>query len=222
MSLRAIRGYQAASLGATGLLKAKLEKRLSEYEKSLPPPPPIDLLTLVDPVNDRVVGTWQMTPKGLANAEVVDHAVVQIPYAPPLEYDLTLVVERVAGDGFIVGLSYQGNQFFMLLDGWNFTVSGLSLVDGKWPVDHELSARGTMLKKSGPSTVVCSVRKDGVKVVADGKTVGDWKVAYSRLSNLPSFNTPLREALFLVCPKSKVVVSKISLQAVTGEGRRLR
>src|SRR5258708_5433831 len=142
--------YAAALPGATGLLRARIEKRLGELEKASPGGGgPLNLLTLVDVGQDTVAGTWTSTPRGLQNSTPLVRSAVQIPYLPPAEYDLTVVVERVeSAEAFIIGLVGGSSQFIMVIDGWSASggISGLCLLDGKWANEQDACWKGPLLR----------------------------------------------------------------------------
>jgi len=219
--------YLAASASATGLLKAKIEKRLAEYDKlgdrALTLSGTIDLLALVDLEKDTAAGTWTKTPRGITNAAPITRSAFQIPLIPPAEYDITMVVERTEiAEALIIGLFHGSSQFLAVLDGWGGGVSGLCLLDGKWANDQESPYRGTVIRKGAASTILCSVRKDGVKVMVDGKKVIEWKGDYSRLTLSPEQAVSNPQILFLACMKTRYLISKMQLTSVSGEPKRLR
>src|SRR5436190_22356746 len=54
----------------------------------------IDLLKWIDPERDAVVGEWRRQESALLTPPV-KHALLQVPYLPPREYDLSVVAELV-------------------------------------------------------------------------------------------------------------------------------
>jgi len=151
------------------------------------------------------------------------HSRIQIPYAPPDEYDLTAVVVRTENlESVNFGLVRGATQFQAVVDAWGGGVSGLSMLDGKLAVDNETVFRKSLLKNNEPGTIICSVRKDGFKMTVDGLTVVDWKGNYGRLSNDGGWSVPHSNALYFGCYSCKVTVTRLALTPVSGRGKKLR
>ena len=73
-----------------------------------------------------------------------------------------------------------------------------------------------------PSTILCSVRKTGVKVRVDGQLVIDWKGDFARLATPDVANIPDPRAMSIGCYDSVYKISKMTLIPMTGTGRLLR
>src|SRR5262249_27157828 len=80
----------------------------------------VDLLALVRLDENVVSGTWKKTNEGALLSPAEPEARVQIPYAPPEEYDLRVVALRKSSDfrSFHIGLVAGGRQFLVTLDGF--------------------------------------------------------------------------------------------------------
>lgn len=220
--------YAKAAPNVTGLAKAKIEKRLAEIPGAKLAPGAIELLRLVDPGKDAVVGEWVFEGTTLVCAKAVSAARIQIPYIPPEEYDLSVVLERKSGSqGANVGLSNGTVQFHLVIDSFeqNKYASGLSLIDGRLPIlpiRNETTREGALLPKDRPVTIEAFVRKTGVKMVADGVTIFDWSGDLSRLSNLDQLKVPNPRTLYLCGWDAKYHFSKMVLTPISGKGERLR
>ncbi len=181
----------------------------------------VDLLKLIDPVRDSVVGIWTFAEGALVSPGGQWNR-IQIPYAPPEEYDLTLVGTRTANlESLNIGLVGGGRQFLAILDGWKGTRYGLELVDGRPAQDNETTVLRQLFTNGQKSTVVCSVRKEGVRVSVDGNVLVDWKAGYSRLSLYPAWTVPSSEALLLGCYECVWRIDAMTLLPVAGTGRPL-
>lgn len=194
-----------------------------EIAKACPPPGPIDLLKLLDLKQDVVQGEWVFKEGKLLSGKGQGTR-VQIPYLPPDEYDLTIVAARLEGtDSMNIGLARGTAQFCACIDGWTSTVHGLSLVDGKLAADNETAKRtGGVLKAGRASTIICSVRREGVAVTVDGRKVIDWKGDTSRLSLYKELAVPNPRALFMATWDTRFLFAKMTLTPISGEGQRLR
>jgi hypothetical protein len=217
--------YEGAIDSAVGLARARIEKRLELIGNVLGAVPgerpAVNLLRLIDLAQDRVEGDWTLEGGVLLCAKKAPWTRVQVPYIPPDEYDLTLVVERKESGGSLhIGVAKGTVQFFISFEGGNGT--GLEVLDGRMAKDNETSFKGPALAGSGPSTIICSLRKEGVTVTVDGKKIVDWKGNYSRLGTIPEFKIPNARALCIGAYGAACAFTKVALTPVTGDGKRIR
>jgi serine/threonine protein kinase len=180
----------------------------------------IDLLALVDPAKDAVVGEWSLEDKALVSTGG-SHVRLMLPVIPPDEYDLKIVMERREGnDGVAFGLARGANQWTVYVDklpteGYH---SGIELVDNQMST----LVRGQQLFNGQPSTFEFKVRKTDFTVLKDGKTLINWQGNTSHLSNFPKWEVSNPRALFLGQWESRVCYTEIRLTPVSGEGKLLR
>jgi hypothetical protein len=217
--------YEGAVDDAVGLARARIEKRLELIQNALGASAgeraSINLIRFIDPAQDSFAGDWVVTGGNLLCTKKVPWARVQVPYLPPDEYDLTIVVERKEPGGSLhFGLARGTIQFMVALEGGNGT--GLEILDGKLAKDNETAVQGSVLAANKPSTVVCSVRKEGVTVTIDDRKIVDWKGPFSRLKNFPEFQVPNPRALCIGSYGAVCVFTKVALTPVSGQGKRLR
>ncbi len=223
MQAHAFSLYEGAAETATGLVAAKIEKRLAEREATGGPAGDVNLIPLIDVKQDTIAGEWQVQGGKLICDAAVQFARIQIPYTPPDEYDLSAVITRTENsDSLEFGLVRGSSQFQAAFDSFGGTMAGIALLDGKWVKDNDSLYRGVLFKHNQPSKVVCSVRKDGVKLTVDGKMILDWKGQYSRLTNDVNWSVPDPKALYVGCWATKYVISKLVITPVSGKGRKLR
>ncbi|HLY08485.1 MAG TPA: WD40 repeat domain-containing protein, partial [Planctomycetota bacterium] len=213
--------YSQALAGLEGRDHARAEDRLrviaSEAE--------IDLLSLIDLAQDSVHGRWVLEDGALVCSEKAFPARIQIPYVPPDEYDLTVVAERTDGQESInLGVIGGGRPFQVVIDGWPTLgfVSTLWSLDGMDGVDNESTHRGMVLRNGKPSTIVCSVRKTGVKLTVDGAVLFDWKGDYGRLANPLMVKIPNSRVFSIGCYDVRYRFSTLRLLPVSGTGKALR
>jgi len=214
--------YELALAGSGGLTKVKVEKRLGEIEDAQPGL--VNLLRLIDPRQDAVQGEW--TLEGQAVVCAPGPALrLQIPYVPPDEYDLTVVVDRrEGGDAVSVGLARGNAQFLLYVDAHPVLgyKSGLELLDGKLVSDNPASHSGALLANGKPSMIQIAVRKAGVNVTVDGKVIVSFQGNYGRLTNGAGWKVPNPKALFIGGWGSRIHFTKIVLTIVSGQGKKLR
>lgn len=220
--VRAAFWYAKALPSMSGLTRVKVERRLSEAGP-MAQAGVIDLVSLLEPEKDAVLGRWQVSD-GTLISPLDRWARIQIPYVPPDEYDLKIVVERKEGlYSFEIGLAYRGNQFHIGFDGWqNGDITGLNLVNGRDGSQNETTYRGKLILKDVPTTVLCSVRATGVAVRVGDKLIFDWKGDPSSLGASSWWNIPRRDTLFIGAWESRFRIQRLSLIATSGEGKRIR
>ncbi len=223
IQVRARFWLEKAQPGATGVLKMKVEKKLGELED--PEPGTINLLRMVDAKLDAVGGTWTLE-NGVLVSGTEEWARLQLPYTPPEEYDLTVVTDRREGsDALGIGLGQGKTVFAVWVDGHPAKggMSGLDLLDGMLLENNPASVKGKFLTNNKPSTIVIAVRKSGVSVTIDGKTLLNWQGSYTRLARSPVWQPRDPKAPLLVGAfGSHYYFTKILLTPVTGQGKKLR
>ncbi len=185
------------------------------------PKVPVDLLRLVDVAKDSVGTLWTMEAGKLVSPGGVS-GLIQIPYAPPEEYDLTLVAARVGGhpDALGIGLVAGERQVTVMLDARDGEASGLERIDGKLVHQNDVMTRGDIFPEKAEQTIVCSVRKGRILVTVKGKPLIDWSGDFARLSG----HTGVREKRGLYLGNSLPVyqIRQLVLTPVSGPGTPLR
>jgi hypothetical protein len=146
-----------------------------------------DLLKSIDAKRDGLRGNWKLANGILSfdssGMKTGIMTMLETTYAPPEEYDLTLVAERAAaGDNvFFVGLPGSDHQVAWAMDspgGWQ----GPWLVDGKNPEASKLGIKERLFDKVGNKrTLIFSVRKFGLGVKLDGKDYFAWRGDWSQM-----------------------------------------
>lgn len=183
----------------------------------------VELLPLVDPEQDAVLGKWTRDDSGLISPKGYG-ARIELPYQPPEEYDLTLIVEPLdAPNGLIIG-HRSGSQRFLTLLGYsnkNSHLSAIENLDGK-NVGNISTHIGSVFVKNRPAQVICSIRKTGVQVQVDGQAVIDWAGNLQQLSLGEYWETPHKETLFLGAYDCRYRISRVTLIPYSGEGHPLK
>jgi hypothetical protein len=208
---------------ATGVLKLRVDKKLGEIED--PEPGAVNLLKLIDPRQDSIIGEWSMDGAILVSP-VGEWQKVQIPYTPPEEYDLTVVAERKqGGDSFTIGLGQGRSAFSLCIDAHPAKggLVGIDVVDGIILENNPATVKGSFQVNNKPSTFGVAVRKGGISLTIDGKNVYSWQGNYNRLGPSPVWKARDPKApLVLGAYGSIYHVSKILLTPVTGQGKKIR
>lgn len=223
LQIRSRDWYKRALPGASILARVEITKRLKELEAATAGAGAENILLLVDPKKDSLVGTWRAEGGSLITAPDV-FAQLEIPYVPPDEYDLTLVIKRLKRKGiFLVGLAVGDVQWDVVLDGDGGLCSFHKIGKDDY-TKNETVRRGSELFPQGKNcTVVCSVRRTRVVITVDGEKIIDWKADYTRiLKPAGGWKLKNKNTLYLGSIKTEIGVSRITLTPRLGQGRRLR
>ena len=186
------------------------------------PGPPVDLLALVDLQADAIGGIWGRDG-GALRTPSSPFGRLQLPYFPPRDYDLKVVVERVGGkDSLNLGLAQGERQFQVIIDGKGGEFGGLDMVDRKPFFENMTTFRQRMLPEGERRTVLCSVRRWGVRVSVENQKVVDWRGSYASLSLFSDWQIPERQGLFVGSFSSEFKVHSVELIPFGEGGSRLR
>src|SRR5947207_709328 len=111
-----------------------------------------------------------------------------------------MVVERrdAGGEqGLILGFPAGRTQTVLVIDGFRQSVSGLEMLDGKSADANASTYKGRLLAPNKRSTVRLEVRKGGITVRCDVRTVIDWKGDLARLSMSRNWSVRDPKVLFV-------------------------
>jgi hypothetical protein len=172
-------------------------------------PPPIaplakeiDLLKLIDLKRDVVAGAWTFQGSKLvvvAPDGEKPHRLL-IPYEPPPEYQIDMVVERKneKSGQLNIGLVVGGKQTMVCVDGFGTPqVSGLETVDGKQGHANETTRKGRLLPLDRPTSIGVRVRNKEITLICEQKTIFQWKGEPARLGFHSYWSIPNPRVLFL-------------------------
>ena len=182
----------------------------------------IDLLEIADAETCWTVGDWSKNAGKLLSPKRYG-ARLELPYSPPEEYRLSLIVEPLdEPNGLILGQRSGGNRFVTLL---NYSpekgLSAIEDIDGR-NVGNETTFTGALFQKGRLSQAIVTVRKGGVTISVDGRTIVDWRGSPDRLSLSDYWKTPDTTALFLGAYDCRYRFHRITLEPISGEGRMLK
>jgi tetratricopeptide (TPR) repeat protein len=226
---RAVECYQNALSSTTNpIAKAKIEKKLKEFEgKTATQNGLVNLLALIDPQKDAVKGAWKLEGAKLITPVETRCSSLQLPYVPPEEYDLKVVLEQKDKPGGVyIGLVAGENQFGVELDGYTLEPkprTRVYLIDGKSTGFPGADYTGKLFEKNKPSTVVCSVRKSQLTVSVDGKTVINLKNPdYAKFSRWWEWSVSNPRALSIGAYDITYQIHQIMLTPTRGTGKPTR
>lgn len=165
------------------------------------PMPMIDVLARVNPKKDALSGNWHLAAGSLrVDLSTGAASVLELPYAPPEEYDVQVTVERTDGtDTFVVGLVAAGKAFGVSIDKAGSTASGLFCLDSAGPEANETGKpqKEPLLPRGKARTVVCKIRKNGVGCAIEGKVLVDWQNGFARITEPGGWIPVTKGKLFL-------------------------
>jgi len=205
--------------GAAGLQKAKVEKRLDEIEQLHASGPIVDLLPLIDPKKDGYQGGWDKSGGSLLSPVPVAQASLQIPYLPPPEYDLRMVIEKKDIHVLHVGLPSDNIRIGVDVD--NQSTWGTLNFPAPSGKNSIVRYNASYTSKGKPSTLLISIRKTGVWVSIDSRIVLSYEGDISAAGPDTSWNPPNAKCLMLGS-WGGWIISKMVLVPVSGQGKPLR
>ena len=175
----------------------------ASHESSLEQPPaepppqepalaePVDLLALIDLNRDTRAGKWGQRSSGVVTVgERGDGSRfgLDIPWNPPEEYRLRLVVEqRARNTNLGVGLAQGASRFNLIIDadqGGKF-LTGLGSIDGRGLSERRDAWIGEVLSRGIPIELVVTVRKNHVSLTAAEKLIYYREVDLSKSTRPP-------------------------------------
>jgi len=184
------------------------------------PPGAIDLLAMVDPEKDALKGEWRFEGR---SATVSGDMVLrlQMPYVFPDEYDFIVDVERLADHFLVLGLPFEQGGFNVAFD-----ISGRTAVDVVDGIhadrpDNPSAVAGRAIEIRKPSRIVCAVRKSGLQVSVNGKTLLQW-TDWSRVRPHPEWKVRDAGTAFVGCQHPFFRFNAVAVVPVRGVGRPLR
>ena len=217
---------------AIGLDLQKGERIGGEFGLQRMPESEVDLLWLVnqnrsteDNEKDETIwsfGDWNWSD-GVLTSPKKFGARLQLPYSPPNEYRLTVVLEPLdVPNGLLLGNVVGGNQFVSLFSYRtpNGYVSAIENIDGR-NVGNETTVRGAVFKRGQISQVVVTVRANGIQMMVDGRRLINWKGKAERLSLSDYWATPDKRAMFLGAYDCRYRFHRVTLETLAGEGQQL-
>ncbi len=181
----------------------------------------LDLLALADPKTCWTNGEW-ITESGTLVSPKQYGARLQLPYTPPAEYRLTLIVEPLdEPNGLILGQRLAEQRFTTL---FNYTPDAIGLsaiedIDGK-NVGNETTFRGNLFQKDRLSQVIVIVQNAGIQMSVDGRTIVYWKGSVRDLSLSDYWKTPEETSLFIGTYDCRYRFHRITLEDLTTASKR--
>lgn len=175
--------------------------------------PEIDLLKLIDTKRDQVAGDWKLEDGKLVSPKQYG-ARLELPGDAPAEYRLITIVEPLdKPNGLILGQRVSGNRCLVLLNYATDKVRGaIENVDGKNVGSSSTTFERAVFETGRLSQVVCTVRKDSIRVSVDGREVISWQGDPQRLSVGDYWKTPHPERLFIGAYDCRYRIHRLAIE----------
>ena len=185
---------------------------------------PVDLLALIDTTRNKIEGEWTKSGGALRSPKWLQ-ARVEIPFAPPKEYDIRVEftpVDRACKDVGVICRAYW-TQFTALVGAYDNTLCGFELYDGQHVNVNVTGVRRDTgwIKTGSKHEMVVRVRERGATLLLDGVVACPAADYYARLSLEAGHRLKHDDTLGLVT-YSGVSFDKVELYEITGKGKILR
>ncbi len=179
----------------------------------------VDLLALANVDENWMQGKWTRETDNLSSPKQPG-ARIELPYSPPEEYRLKLIVEPLdSPHGLLLGQRSGGNRFAVLVnfDRDEQVRSALENIDGR-NVGNDSTFTGQVFKQDRLSQVVVTVTKKGVSVSVDGNIIIHWTGDANRLSLSDYWATPRDSAIFLGTYDCRYRFHRVTMEPISGNG----
>ena len=187
----------------------------------------INLLALVDPAKDKVEGSWQRTPGGLAAVQRVRQSRITIPVAPEGSYELQLRFARTEGnDAIATVLPVGSSKVILFLCTYAGKAHGLSSIRRAHAVNNETTVSPGTIENGRDHYLQVRVdledEKARIRVGLNGRSIIDWEGEQSDLSARGGWDVPQAGCLGVGANGAIITWRSARLKMLSGEARLLR
>ena len=201
--------------------KTELEMKVAQYGAIVGS---IDLLAMIDPTKDKLSGDWKIE-NGRLTIDGGNFSRIEIPYEPPAEYDYTIVFSKKKGKTDVAQLlTYSGKAFSYNLDaGADGSHSGFfSAKQATVTAIPPSIVKRTSLATNKVYTSVVKIRKDGHSAYLDGEFIAKWQPTLDDLGANSAWALRKENVLGIGANNNTIEFYKITINEVSGKGKRLR
>jgi hypothetical protein len=176
----------------------------------------VDLLPMIN-VEVAQKGEWEFAKKGGLHSKSGGFSVLEIPYVPPDEYDLSADFVRKSGDdGVALVLARNQKQCYFQVSGWGDRVTGLGDFKDFKMIESPITKKFS-IKSGQPYSVKVEVRKDRVAGFVNGQKMSETNEPDS-LKNQWGFQLLANNTVGLLA-WCDVTFTSIKVAEVSGAGR---
>ncbi|MEO1528568.1 MAG: NPCBM/NEW2 domain-containing protein [Planctomycetota bacterium] len=181
-------------------------------------PQSFNLLEMVQVQRDQVNGDWLMRDGALVSPRS-KYATLRFPIIPTEEYDLEVDVEPAGTerDLHLIATAPGGHRFVLNFNAYDDRVwNGIDYVDGKKTPENETAYRGETILTGKVNQIRLSVRRDGIQVWVNKKSVIQYKGEFNRLTSTPYFEAPDRSTILVGAMDSIATFHRVQLTTKAG------
>lgn len=221
---RARSWLEAALTDAKGLIRTHIEKRLTSLEPATAGGIGLDLLRMIDPKRDNASGEWSRNGQLISTSRTT--GCLKIPYTPPEEYDITMIVKPKDGiDSVVFGLMKGNINFVAWIDNilQPNRYTGIQMVDGNAMTANKTTYKGKVLKANKTSTIIYSVRKNSVSITVDGEVKSKYEKSHGPLGSIKVLAPASYTGLYVAVFDTAMDIKKLTLTPISGgRGKKSR
>jgi hypothetical protein len=224
---------KAKAAGLTGLGLILAEKRIAQappVEKPIVPTSPlpggarvVNLLPLIDPAQDAVLGDWRIKKNALVSPST-EYARLRIPYAVPEEYDFHVRFTHTSRlTAMVQLLCHDGKRFAWHYGMQGGTKHGFGLMSEKEAWDNDTTAPALPADKT-TGTVhdsLVQVRRGYVAAYIDGRLISRHDTDFSDMTLEKKLDLG-SDSIGLGTWQTVATFSVVELVEITGRGHPLR
>lgn len=171
-----------------------------------------DLLRTIDLNRDQVSGTFKFENNAIVTPNTKD-ARIQIPVAVTVPYTVEFDLERLDGNNALwLGVPVNHKQIFIMLDGWQGTVCGIEMLDGKRAADNETKKSGRLLNVGEKHRISVSVTDHSVGISDNETVVVSWDGDLKRIKEFTEMKVPNHDAMVIGTFENSLKITGITLK----------
>lgn len=162
-----------------------------------------------------VSGDWEWKAETLESPKAYG-ARIELPIDVPTEYQVVYIVEPLdEPNGLTLGQLSNSNRFLVLLN-YRADQASLNAIENvnEQNVGNVTTLDRSLFVKNRLSQIVCTVRKDGVRVEVDDQPVVDWKGEPRELSLSEYWQTPNANRLFIGAYDCRYRIHRVTLRPI--------
>lgn len=171
----------------------------------------------VDATRGVVAGSWSRSKAGLRTRASTGSRFV-LPVQVPREYDLQVEFTRHSGEHSVAVFFTSGTgRASFEIDAWSQNLAGIQLIGGKDCRENSTRTANQKLRNNRRYTAEVRVRKMGVTVRLDGKTLATYKGDGSDLSLVPLWRLPKGAQIAVGAYQAETTFHSVRLRSASGE-----
>jgi formylglycine-generating enzyme required for sulfatase activity/type 1 glutamine amidotransferase len=180
----------------------------------------INLLPLVDPQKDAVKGDWKLTSDGLVLEQPTGHTALDLPYAPPEEYDFEIEFTPTGKGMNVNQFLFAGGRSFAWKVARKEEYAVIELLDGKYYDQRKegVSEKTLALEAGRRYISKVEVRRGSFRTLVNGEEFLRWSGDFNRLSLEPVFKLHDDRHIGVGSVRRGVIFHRIEVREVTGKG----